>query len=45
MLYREIKADCNDSHIKNINAICEQKVQFFNVKPGDIYSNYWALQG
>jgi hypothetical protein len=39
MLYREIIAVGNDSHIKHINTICEQKLQFFKVKPGGIYCN------
>jgi hypothetical protein len=43
MLHREIISVCNDSHIKHIDTICEQNVQFFNVKPGGIYCNYWAL--
>jgi hypothetical protein len=25
--------------------MCEQNVEFVNVKPGGTYSNYWALKG
>jgi hypothetical protein len=32
MLYREIIALCSDIHIKNINTLCEQNVELFNVK-------------
>jgi hypothetical protein len=29
MLYREIIAVCSEIHTKHINALCEQKVEFF----------------
>jgi len=45
MRYREIIIVCNDSLIKHISTSCEQNVQFFNIKPCRLYSNYWALQG
>jgi hypothetical protein len=43
MLYSEIIAVCSEIHTKHINTVCEQKVEFVNVKPGVIYSNHWAL--
>jgi len=42
MLYREIIAVCSEIHTKQINTLYGQKVEFFNVKPGGIYSNHWA---
>jgi hypothetical protein len=45
MLYREIIAVCSDIHIKHINTLCGQNVEFVNVKPGGTYSNHWALEG
>ena len=35
MLYREIIAVCSQIHTKHINTLCEQNVEFVNVKPGD----------
>ena len=32
MLYREIIAVCSEIHIKHINTLWEQKVEFVNVK-------------
>jgi hypothetical protein len=32
MLYREINAICSEIHTKYINTLCEQKVEFVNVK-------------
>ena len=45
MLYREIIAVCSQIHTKHINTLCGQNVEFFNVKPGGIDSNHWALNG
>jgi hypothetical protein len=45
MLYSEIIAVCSQIHTKHINTLCGQDVEFLNVKPGDIYSNQWALKG
>ena len=32
MLYREIMAVCSEIHTKDINTVCEQNVEFVNVK-------------
>ena len=32
MVYREIIAACSEIHTKHINKICEQNVEFVNVK-------------
>jgi hypothetical protein len=32
MLYREIVAVCSEIHTKHINTLCEQNVEFVNVK-------------
>ena len=32
MLYREIIAICSEIHTKHKNALCGQKVEFFNFK-------------
>jgi hypothetical protein len=45
MLHREIMAVCSEIHTNHINTLCGQNVQFFNVKPGGTYSNYWGLKG
>ena len=45
MLYREIIAVCSEIHIKHINTLCGQNVEFANVKPGGTYSNHWATKG
>jgi hypothetical protein len=42
MLYREIIAVCSEIHI---NALCGQKVELLDVKPGGTYSNHRALKG
>jgi len=44
MLYREIIAVCSQIHTKHINTLCEQKVEFFNVKNGGTFSDHWALK-
>jgi hypothetical protein len=41
MLYREIIAVCSEIHIKHINTLCGQNVEFFYFKPGGTYSNHW----
>ena len=45
MLYRGIIAVCSQIHTKHINALCEQNVEFVNVKPGGTYSNFCVLEG
>jgi len=45
VLYREIRAVCSQIHTKYVNTLCEQNVEFVNVKPGGIHSNHWALKG
>jgi len=45
MLYREIIAVCSQIHIKHINALCGQNVEFLGVKPGGTYSDRWASEG
>jgi len=32
MLNKKINAGCSETHMKHINALCEQKVEFVNVK-------------
>jgi len=44
MLYRG-KKHCSEIHIKHINTLCGQKVEFVNDKPGGTYSDHWALDG
>jgi hypothetical protein len=34
MLYRAEVAVCSEIHIKHINTLCGQKVEYLNVKPG-----------
>ena len=45
MLYREIISVCSQIRTKHTNTLCEQNVEFVNVKPGGIYRNHWALNG
>jgi len=35
MLYREIMAVCSEIHTKHKNTLCEQNVEFLNIKNGD----------
>ena len=44
MLYREIIAVCSQIHIKRINTLCGQNVEFVNVTAGCTYSDHWALE-
>jgi len=44
MLCWEIVAVCSESHVKHVNTLCGQNVEFVNVKPGGTYSNHWALE-
>jgi len=44
MLYREIITLCSQIHTKRINTLCEQNVEFVNVKAGGIYSDHWVLE-
>jgi len=32
MLYRELMAVCSEIHTKHTNTLCEQKVEFVNIK-------------
>ena len=41
MLYGEIITVCSQIHTKHV--LCGQNVEYFNLKPGGTYSNYWAL--
>ena len=45
MLYSEIIAVFSQIHTKHINTLCGQNVEFVNVKPGDTFSDHWALKG
>jgi len=45
MLFGEIIAVCSQIHTKHINTLCGQNAEFLSVKPGDTYSNHWALKG
>jgi len=45
MLYREIIAVCSEIHIKHLNTLCGQNVEFVNVKHGGTYNNHRALKG
>ena len=45
MLYSEIIAVCSQIHTKHINALAEQNVEFFYVKPCGTYSNHCELKG
>ena len=42
MLYREIMAVCSENHTQHINALCEQKIELPNVKPGSKYTDQQA---
>jgi len=42
MLYREIMAVCSEIHIKHINTVCGQNVEFVNIKPGGTYIDHWT---
>jgi len=42
MLYREIMAVCSEIHIKHINTLCGQNVEFF-VKNVCKYRNHYCL--
>jgi hypothetical protein len=42
MPYREIIVVCSEIHIKHINTLCGQNVEFASVKPGGTYKNHWA---
>jgi len=44
MGYREIIDVRSENHTKHINALCEQNMELVNGKPGDTYSNHWALK-
>jgi hypothetical protein len=44
MLFSEIIAVCSEIHIKHVNTLCGQNVEFENVKNGGTYSNHWALK-
>jgi len=44
MLYRKIIAVCCQIHTNHINTLCEQNVEFVNVKPGGTYSDHRVLK-
>ena len=44
-LYREIIAVCSEIQTEHIITLCGQNVEFFNVKPGGIYSCHCGLKG
>ena len=43
MLYREIIAVCSQIHIKHINTLCGQNVEFVYVKPGEVLGDRSTL--
>jgi len=43
-LHREIIGLCSESHTKHINALCEQKGELLEVKPGGAQSNHKVLK-
>jgi len=43
MLYSEIIAVFSQIHTTNMNTLCGQNMEYFSLKPGGTYSNYWAL--
>ena len=45
MLYKEIMAVCSEINTKYINTLCEQYVEYINVKAGGTYTNLCNLQG
>ena len=44
MLYSEIIAVCSQIHIKHINTLFGQNVEFLKVKPCGSYSNHWVFK-
>jgi hypothetical protein len=44
MLNSEIIAVCSEIHTKHINTLCEQNVEFVNVKPGGTYSDHYGFK-
>ena len=44
MLYGEVTDVCSEIHIKHINGIGGQDVEFFNFKPGGPQIIQWALK-
>jgi hypothetical protein len=40
MRYRGVIAICSENHIKHINSLCVQKLEFMNAKPGGKSSNH-----
>jgi len=44
MLYREIIAVCSEIHVKHINTLRGQNVEFGSVNPGGTYSNHWIFK-
>jgi hypothetical protein len=45
MLYREIIAVSSEIHIKHINTMCGQNVEFVSVTDGGTYGDHLALEG
>jgi hypothetical protein len=44
-VYKKIFAVCSELHTRHAQALCGQKVEIFNTKPGGTCSNQWALKG
>jgi hypothetical protein len=44
MLLREKIVVYCENHTKHTNTLCGQNAEFYYVKAGGIYSNYWALK-
>jgi len=44
-MYTEITSVCSEIHIKHINLLCGQNVEFIPVKLRGTYNNHWTLMG
>jgi len=40
-MYREIIADCSETHTNHTNALCGQNVEILDVKPGGTYNYHY----
>jgi hypothetical protein len=45
MLFRETVAVYCENHMEHTNTPCGQNAEFWYVKAGGTYTNYWALKG
>jgi len=43
MLYKEVFAVCSESHIKHLNALSGENVEFF-ISIREVQNNPWALE-